>query len=657
MREHVVLCGGEARPDGLRAPCVELDVSPTAPHDRQVKLDAERISLQLVDELPDALADALEVATYVFVADRLIRRGSNASKRIGTDWQRRIRFRIPVRRLDLWTRDDVREALTDLLTFLSEDRLVFEFSRATRPVAPEPSLGFRDRAAQKIRPDQVILFSGGLDSLAGVCEAVVGAGNSAILVTHKSSKTIASRQDALAEALASRTRSGQLLYAPLWVQRGAIKPMEHSQRLRSFLFATLGMTYARMFGLDTVHFYENGITSFNLPIAEHVVGTRASRTTHPRVLNRAGRLFTLLLDKPVAFSNPYVWMTKRDIVETIEANGCGDLIAQTVSCAHVRDYSFNGTQCGSCSQCVERRVAIVGAGLSLREPPGTYRSDLFTGPLESGQELTMIEAHIQRAWSLTGMTRADFLASYGQSFRCLRELDGSPEENASRMFELHRRYGQQVTDALNDQIKLHAGSIDALLSLPDTSLLAMIRTPGVRPEPHVEPSALAAAGEALATACEFSPSSFRIAFALDEKRQRALFDHGIVLSGRASYKLIAALADEWQCDREQGNGATGHRYVSTRTLVDHLGVSEENLRQQVRRLRADLEKKFAAATGYLLDTNDVIQSMTWGGYRLNPYVLRLEPEDLRPKPDTSRPTAGNVTTPPKGLVNWPTAGA
>ncbi|MDN2565206.1 7-cyano-7-deazaguanine synthase [Aquibium sp. A9E412] len=407
--------------------------SPTAPHDRQVKLDAERISLQLVDELPDALADALEVATYVFVADRLIRRGSNASRRIGSDWQRRIRFRIPVRRLDLWTRDDVGEALTDLLTFLSEDRLVFEFSRATRPVAPEPSLGFRDRAAQKIRPDQVILFSGGLDSLAGVCEAVVGAGNSAILVTHKSSKTIASRQDALAEALASRTRSGQLLYAPLWVQRGAIKPMEHSQRLRSFLFATLGMTYARMFGLDTVHFYENGITSFNLPIAEHVVGTRASRTTHPRVLNRVGRLFSLLLDKPVAFSNPYVWMTKRDIVETIEANGCGDLIAQTVSCAHVRDYSFNGTQCGSCSQCVERRVAIVGAGLSLREPPGTYRSDLFTGPHESGQELTMIEAHIQRAWSLTGMTRADFLASYGQSFRCLRELDGSPEENASRM--------------------------------------------------------------------------------------------------------------------------------------------------------------------------------------------------------------------------------
>ena len=59
---------------------------------------------------------------------------------------------------------------------------------------------------------------------------------------------------------------------------------EYTQRTRSFLFAALGVTFARMSGLDRLRFYENGVVSLNLPPSPQVVGARASRTTHPRVL-------------------------------------------------------------------------------------------------------------------------------------------------------------------------------------------------------------------------------------------------------------------------------------------------------------------------------------------------------------------------------------
>ena len=84
---------------------------------------------------------------------------------------------------------------------------------------------------------------------------------------------------------------------------------------------------ARAFDRDTVHFFENGITSFNLPIAEHVIGTRASRTTHPRTLASFERLFSLLLQRSMHIKNQFLWRTKSEVVEVLRANGCEALLS------------------------------------------------------------------------------------------------------------------------------------------------------------------------------------------------------------------------------------------------------------------------------------------------------------------------------------------
>ena len=76
----------------------------------------------------------LELAAYVYCADQFTGRGTRQMTAMGADWRRRFHFKMPVRRLDVWTRPEVGEALRDTLGFLSEDEFRFEFVESTKPL-------------------------------------------------------------------------------------------------------------------------------------------------------------------------------------------------------------------------------------------------------------------------------------------------------------------------------------------------------------------------------------------------------------------------------------------------------------------------------------------------------------------------------------------
>jgi hypothetical protein len=149
------------------------------------------------------------------------------------------------------------------------------------------------------------------------------------------------------------------------VTKGEPEPIEFTQRTRAFLFSVLGMFVAGMFQKKKIVFYENGITSFNLPMAEHVLGARASRTTHPRVFRGLERLFSVLLNESIEIKNPFLWKTKKEIVDVLGRHGCGDLIQHTVSCAKVRQLPMTNKQCGV-RQCIERRFAVLASDSETR---------------------------------------------------------------------------------------------------------------------------------------------------------------------------------------------------------------------------------------------------------------------------------------------------
>ncbi len=222
MPEIVVTCGGLARPPRRKVTFIDLDVSPDAEPDKRLQLDCASITRALADDIPPVIADLLEIATYVYSADRLSSRGSTAMPHMGADWRRRFHFVVPVRRPDVWHRPDVNETLVRTLAFLSEDSFAFTFDEQPWHLGSDPYLGIDQPEASSIVPDDVMLFSGGLDSLAGAIECL-RAGRKVALVAHQSSTYVAGRQKELADELKARY-PGSVYFAPVWVRKGDQQP-------------------------------------------------------------------------------------------------------------------------------------------------------------------------------------------------------------------------------------------------------------------------------------------------------------------------------------------------------------------------------------------------------------------------------------------------
>ncbi|MBV6486702.1 MAG: hypothetical protein GHHEDOFH_00637 [Pseudorhodoplanes sp.] len=644
MRERLIVCGGLKAPRNAPADTLRLDINAPAGSAHKVNLHLDHLARPMADNIPDVLTDLLDIAAYVYCADQFTKRGTALMADMGAEWRRKFRFNIPVRRLDIWQQDDVRGALTEALGFLSEDEFIFEFTAGGSSNGMQPYLGFGDASAQAISPDEVILLSGGLDSLAGAVDELIGNKKKVVLVSHQSSTLITSKQNALVSELRSRTQNNQLFYVPVTINKSQEDALEFTQRTRSFLFATLGIIVARMFGKNELNFFENGIISLNFPISEHVIGARASRTTHPRVIADFSRFFSQLLSEKIVIRNPFIWKTKSEVVQILPDRGCADLIAKTLSCTRVRETTRLSRQCGTCSQCVDRRFAILAADLAEYEPADNYAIDLFKGEHKPGPALTMVESYVVRAQKLATMSEQTFLASYGQVFRVLPHLPGSPDSNVRKIYDLHRKHGQQVIQIVDRELKNNASLVQAL-SLPVTSLLAMIVSPVAKqpnfidPIESEQPASVQAALETQAIVVQ------PIVFAIDRTARKVLFRGGPELKG-ASYKLVLELTQEFEVDVEAALGKDAFRYVKAADLARRLSVDEQSLRQRVSRTRKSLEDQFLQHCDKQLDLEDVIQNEEWKGYRLNPYLLQVKPGQLQESSTPSQLGSSSVTTPP-----------
>src|SRR5215207_1902557 len=71
------------------------------------------------------------------------------------------------------------------------------------------------------------------------------------------------------------------IHVPVWINKDKSLGREYTQRTRSFLYSALGVVIAESVKAGGVRFFENGIVSLNLPVADEVQRARASRTTHP----------------------------------------------------------------------------------------------------------------------------------------------------------------------------------------------------------------------------------------------------------------------------------------------------------------------------------------------------------------------------------------
>ncbi len=469
--ERVVLCGGLIADGGIsKRKAVPLHLWGKYAN---VTLKISDISKAMAANIPPVLVDLLEIATYVYCADQATTRGAGNATNYGAKWRRRFQFHIPIREPDLWSSAPVTTALRDTLGFLSDDEYDFTFRKLKSPPSVEQYLDFGPGDAIGLKPDQVMLFSGGLDSLGGAVQQAVAGKRMIALVSHRSSPKIAKRQKELLEDLEKHCAL-KPLHVPVWINKEKALGREFTQRTRSFLYAALAAVVARIFDLWKIRFYENGVVSINLPISPQVVGGRATRTTHPQVLNGFSDFFTALFQKPFAVENPFLWMTKAQVVRSIRDAGCGDLIKYAVSCTHVWEMTTLHTHCGTCSQCIDRRIASLSAGCpDPEDPEEMYAVDLLRGERKSGDSRTMLESYVRTAKRVKDMSESTFFSEFGEVHRVTQHIRGmSVDQAASGILDLYKRHATEVCDVITKGIQEHAQDISDG-KVPPTCLLIL----------------------------------------------------------------------------------------------------------------------------------------------------------------------------------------
>ncbi|TCH99223.1 hypothetical protein EJV46_07840 [Roseococcus sp. SYP-B2431] len=616
MRELRLLCGG-ARSSGRKGPEMALDIGIRGAGRGAFAMTLHQVSRQMLANLPDRLWDLLSIASYIHLADRMVPRDGPSMPNLGENWRRTLSFVIAVRDPDFWNLPDVRESLRKTIGFLSGDRYQFEFVELAGAPAWQPFLDIAGSgAAPAFQPAEVILFSGGLDSLAGAVDALLVKRRKAALVSYQSAPMVQAIQSRLVEALRSRAGPDRLVHIGLGLTNAG-EMVEPTQRTRSFLFAVLGLLVARLHGLREVCFYENGVVSTNLPLASHVLGTRATRTTHPKVLELYGRLFSRVAEADIRIRNPFFWDTKADVVRRIAEGGCGELIQPSFSCGSTRGAAMTkGRHCGVCTQCLDRRFGILAADCGHLEPASNYAVDLMRGPRKPGIEAVTAEAYVLAAHTWRQSTQEHFLGAHGEAFRLLPHLGLRTDEAAARLHRLHVRHGQNVMRIVTETARTD-DVLGERLDLPDHSLLAMIQGPLAQDVQIRDPAENEATPERQAADRKIKELPRPITLWLDMHRREARIGNVAVLQ-RKHFELVRKLLPKFQDGIRAQRGSPGFSFMGTKQLADAMGVTEATTRQLVRALRLKIAEQFHQQLGIAPAPDDVIESVSWAGYRLNP---------------------------------------
>lgn len=582
-----------------------------------VKLRVDYISRAMLINIPDLLLDLLEIASYVYCADQRAGRGSEKLSNYGENWRRSLRFRIPVRRIEVWQSREVQEYLCRTLGFLSDDSYEFEFRRA-KASSRASNPYFENLIESATENDEVALFSGGVDSFAGAVNDIVTLGKSLTLVGHYSSSKIRQVQDDLVDGLKQRGYERRLSFIPVRVSNENANPREYTQRTRSFLFACLGVVVARLSGKSAFTFYENGVVSINPPLAGDVVGGRATRTTHPRVLRGFEDLFSWILESRIEIRTPLQWMTKCEVTELIRKAGLDEMLEQTFSCTRPRAMERSSKHCGLCSQCIDRRFGVLAAGMEQHDPAANYRCDLFFGDRSEGDDLRMALSYVSRFRKIRATTREGFITEVPEIVSSLNHFTGlSAMEASGRLYDLFQRQARSVETVIAAAVSNNSEAV-ARGEAPPGSLLA---TCSGRRVVVVEPPSNYDA-EMKAAIDRLSPAV--LDFALDDAGGRVLFHGGYQLKG-AGFRLIFALIGEFRSAKKLGREVP---FVSADQLANRLSIDEQSMRQQLTRFRKELEP-LAVGLGIPLDHNSLVETKGRAGYRLNPECREIAAGDIR----------------------------
>lgn len=418
--------------------------------------------------------DLVRIAAYAFWADQMVSRGTehDASDEY---WLRHFHLAVPVRDPAFWSRADVQAALSTALNLASDDYWEFTFTQGH--LDEQLLLGdYGDLPPDATDPDCLVLFSGGLDSLAALLEAAVLEGKRPLLVTHRSATVPDHDREVLLEEVRRRHPGWRFPHTGIVVKRlqEREKDRSHTQRTRPFLFCSLGAAAAMSKGITDVRLCDNGVVSLNLPVNAQLVGAKASRSTHPAVIAAFNHLAALVFPDGPQVRNTLAFRTKPEVLDVLKQTGDETLIGLTHSCSHIHHRSNDKPHCGTCSQCVDRRFSVLAADLAVHDPVDRYQVDVFRDALQ-GHGVTTAEGYVSFALEMAALDDFELVERYPELEAALPAGTNGADTLRELMALLHR-HAATVDRVMREQIAAAAGDL-LHRTLPPTSLVALAAKP------------------------------------------------------------------------------------------------------------------------------------------------------------------------------------
>lgn len=333
--------------------------------EKHYRLRTDELFGPLSADAPPRVRDLLAIAAGIYTIDRLVRRSYQSSVHGPA---REIRIRARVSDPDFWSIQSA--ALQSALMTLSGDQWCFEFEQG--PVC-------QWQTSLLEAHDTVCLYSGGLDSLAGLATRLAETSDRVTSVTMVHVARLRARVEGHIAGLNSHF--GKRVF-PLFVRMALINPppldeQEQSQRCRGFIFAALGIGAAHALGAQRIEVYENGVGALNVPLMQGMsVSGRTTKGCHPRFLSQMSELGAAVLDRPMSFLLPHSLRTKAELVSVLRPPTLRDLAVSSFSCIHTSPRE-RGTprHCGVCAACIGRRQAFVAGGVADDE--SSYKADIL----------------------------------------------------------------------------------------------------------------------------------------------------------------------------------------------------------------------------------------------------------------------------------------
>lgn len=380
-------------------------------------------------------SDLLRLAAAVFAADRACRRGEREQL------CRNIELIVPVVHAMKFAAR--KNSLERILRTLSRDTWSIAFESHSAPATDVSDCAPTQSDATN---SKTLLFSGGLDSLAGAIE--YGSSTAPLhLVSHTTHNTTTSHSQK--DLVTYLTSMGlHLTHNQIFVssrdggQTNLQHDVEPSQRTRSFVFLVVGALVARRLGSNELLLMaENGQMAIHLPLSSARTSAFSTHTADPEVLRLCEEFLTELLGVKLKIDNPFLYSTKAEVVKRTCQHFFPSLTISTSCWKNARAMKFGARHCGECVPCLIRHIAIS----THCSDPTVYARQLLAEPIrqlpESDDGRRNLVDLCEFIYRFSSMTDEDLLSEFPELY--------SEDISASAAIEMYRRFSVEAKAILS----------------------------------------------------------------------------------------------------------------------------------------------------------------------------------------------------------------